>query len=49
MCFICFIVKVLIGSVAIAMYMDDPKSKYVGYISGIALGITLSQYLAHYL
>ena len=49
MYFICFIAKVLIGSAAIAVYMDHPKSKNVGYISGIAFGITLSQYLAHYI
>lgn len=42
------IVKIIFGATAIAVYTDYPRSQYVGILSGIALGITLCQYLAHY-
>ena len=42
------IVKIIFGATAIAVYTDYPHSKYVGILSGIALGITLCQYLEQY-
>lgn len=44
-----FIVKGLLGCVAIAVYMDHPDSKLNGIFTGVALGITLAQYIYHYI
>ena len=48
MYFACFIAKMMIGLVAVVLYADRPESKQSGIFAGIALGITMCQYLAHY-
>lgn len=45
----CFISKIIIGLCAIAIFLDDPYDKRLGFFIGGAIGITLSQYIVHFI
>lgn len=45
----CFITKIIIGLCAIAIFIDDPYDKRLGFFIGGAIGITLSQYIVHFI
>lgn len=45
----CFIIKAMIGICAIGIFHDNPYDERLGYIIGGAIGITLAQYVAHYI
>ena len=45
----CFISKIIIGSCAIAIFIDNPYDRRLGFFIGGAIGITLSQYITHFI
>lgn len=45
----CFISKIIIGLCAIAIFIDNPYDKRLGFFIGGAIGITLSQYIVHFI
>ena len=45
----CFISKIIIGSCAIAIFIDNPYNRRLGFFIGGAIGITLSQYVAYFM
>lgn len=45
----CFISKIIIGSCAIAIFIDNPYDRKLGFLIGGAIGITLSQYITYFM